>query len=117
MSTSSARSFQDTVERDRPTPLQQVPDFSLMLGGPLFQLLRKSRLEGDAMEMLHRRILAAIMLTWVPLLVFSTFGPGSGGLGRISFVRDIEVQVRFLVALPILIAAELVVHARIRLVI
>jgi hypothetical protein len=41
----------------------------------------------------------------------------SGGIGsaaQISFFHDIEVQVRFLVALPILIGAELLVHLRIR---
>ena len=32
----------------------------------------------------------------------------------LSFLQDIEVHVRFLVALPILIAAELIVHLRIR---
>ena len=29
-------------------------DFSLVLGGPLIQLLRKAHLEGDALELLHR---------------------------------------------------------------
>lgn len=89
-------------------------DFSLVLGGPLFQLLRKAHLEGDALELLGRRIIASILLTWFPLLILSTFGTSVGSVGRISFFRDIEAQVRFLVALPILIGAELVVHWRIR---
>ena len=89
-------------------------DFSLVLGGPLFQLLRKAHLEGDALELLNRRIIASILLTWFPLLILSTFGTNVGGVGRISFFRDIEVHVRFLAALPILIVAELVVHSRIR---
>ena len=94
--------------------LQEVPDFSLVLGGPLYQLLRRSHLEGSAMELLHRRVIASILLTWVPLLLLSTFGRGAAGAGRISFFHDIEVHVRFLVALPILIVAELLVHSRIR---
>ena len=94
--------------------LQEVPDFSLVLGGPVFQLLRKSHLEGDAMELLHRRIFAFVLLTWFPLLLLSTLGTGTGSVGRISFFRDIEVHARFLVALPILIAAELLVHSRVR---
>ena len=94
--------------------LQEVPDFSLVLGGPLYQLLRRSHLEGDAMELLHRRVLAAILLTWFPLLLLSMLGGRATGAGRISFFHDIEVHVRFLVALPILIAAELIVHLRIR---
>jgi len=92
----------------------QPPDFSLVLGGPLFQLLRRAHLEGSALELLHRRIVAFILLTWVPLLILSTFASGIGGTTGISFFRDIEVHARFLVALPILIGAELLVHLRIR---
>jgi hypothetical protein len=106
--------FRDQASHNEPDLPQQVPDFSLVQGGPLFQLLRKWHLEGDALEWLHRRILAAVLFTWVPLLLLSTF-PGSVHTGlQISFLHDIEVHTRFLVALPILIAAELIVHARIR---
>ena len=82
-------------------------DFSLVLGGPLFQLLRKAHLEGDALELLHRRIIASVVHTWFPLLILSVFSGVAQGIGRVSFFHDIEVQARFLVALPILIAAEL----------
>jgi hypothetical protein len=87
-------------------------DFSLVLGGPLFQLLRKAHLEGDALELLHRRTIASIVLTWFPLLILSMVSGVRGGLERISFFHDIEVHARFLVALPILIAAELLVNSR-----
>jgi len=36
------------------------------------------------------------------------------GAVKLGFLQDIEGQVRFLVALPVLIAAELIVHSRIR---
>ena len=32
--------------------LLELPDFSLVLGGPLYQLLRRSHLEGDHLELL-----------------------------------------------------------------
>jgi hypothetical protein len=89
-------------------------DFSLVLGGPLFQLLRRVHLEGDALELLHRRIVASVVLTWLPLLILSMLSRVVGGVGRVSFFHDIEVHTRFLVALPILIAAELIVNSRIR---
>jgi len=95
----------------------EAEDFSLVLGGPLFQLLRKSHLEGGALELLHRRIAVIALLTWLPLLLLSIFGLGVGSVSRISFLRDIEVHARFLVALPVLIAAELLVHSRIRLIV
>lgn len=89
-------------------------DFSLVLGGPLFQLLRKTHLGGDALELLHRRVLASILITWVPLLVLWVVGIAIGQNERVDFLRDIEVHSRFLLALPILIGAELIVHRRMR---
>lgn len=106
-------SLGDDVSSKGPNIIQEFPDFSLVLGGPLFQLLRRSHLEGEAMELLHRRILMSILLTWVPLLLLSILGTGVGGAGRISFFRNIEVHTRFLVALPILVGAERLVHSRV----
>ncbi|HMK28109.1 MAG TPA: hypothetical protein VK473_00390 [Terriglobales bacterium] len=86
----------------------------MVLGGPIYQLLRKSHLAGDALGLLHRRLLVITLIAWLPLLFLTPFGPSPGNLGRLSFLHDVEVQVRFLVALPVLIIAELIVHARIR---
>ena len=91
----------------------ETEDFSLVVGGPLFQLLRKFHLEGDALQLLHWRILASILLTWFPLVLVATVSTGLGSAAQISFFHDIEVHARFLVALPILIGAELLVHSRI----
>lgn len=92
----------------------EADDFSLVLGGPLYQLLRKSHLEGDALQLLYRRILAFALLTWFPLLLLASVRTGIGSASQISFFHDIEVHARFLVALPILIGAELLVHSRMR---
>jgi hypothetical protein len=89
------------------------PDFSLVLGGPLFQLFRRAHLSGDALELLRRRILAITMFTWLPLLLLSMAERHAlGGSIKISFLRDIEAHVRFLIALPVLLGAELAVHIR-----
>jgi hypothetical protein len=90
---------------------QQVSDFSPVLGGPLFQLFRRAHLSDDGLELLYRRIVASTLIAWLPLLVLSIF---SHSASRLSFFHDVEVHVRFLVALPVLIAAELIVHLRIR---
>ncbi|MBP1688957.1 MAG: hypothetical protein H6Q33_5100 [Deltaproteobacteria bacterium] len=90
-------------------------DFSLVLGGPLFQLLRRANLSDDALALVRRRIVVIALIVWLPLLVLSTAeGQLLGGNVTIPFLRDLEVHVRFLVALPLLIAAELVVHRRMR---
>ena len=93
-------------------------DFSLVLGGPLFQLLRRTHLAGDSLELLRQRILLIPLLAWLPLLVLSLIeGEALGGRAAVPFLLDIEVHVRFLVALPLLIVAELVVHQRMRFVV
>ena len=37
--------------------LDDPPDFSIVLGGPLFQLLRRAHLEGNHLELLYRRLI------------------------------------------------------------
>ncbi len=89
-------------------------EFSLVLGGPLFQLCRRAHLSGDALELVYRRVLAISLFAWLPLLFFSALERHAiGGAIKIPFLHDIEANVRFLVALPVLIIAELVVHERI----
>lgn len=93
----------------------EPPDFSLVLGGPLYQLWRRTRLSGDALELQRRRIIAALLLAWLPLLVLSLLeGHAWDGSVRLPFLQDIDMHVRLLVALPLLILAELVVHRRMR---
>ena len=90
------------------------PDFSLVLGGPTFQFARRTHLSGNAGEGLRRRVLAITLWVWLPLLVLSIIERYAiAGAIQIPFLHDIEVNVRFLIALPILILAEVVVQERI----
>lgn len=93
--------------------IEQQNDFSLVLGGPIFQLFRRTHMEGDQLELLRRRIIIITLFVWLPLLLLSFFASPTGA-SRLSFFRDIEVHARFLVALPVLIGGELLVHLRIR---
>jgi hypothetical protein len=96
----------------------KTQDFSLVLGGPLFQLLRRSHLAGDALELLLKRIAVISLFTWLPLFALSALdGQLLGGRAAVPFLLDVEVHIRFLVALPLLIVAEIVVHRRMRLVV
>ena len=91
------------------------PDFSLVLGGPLYQLFRKAHLSGDALQLARRRVFVLAGIAWIPLLPLSALaGHAWGGTIAIPFLADIEAHARFLVALPILVAAEIVVHRRLR---
>src|SRR5262249_15724053 len=93
--------------------VSDATDFSLVLGGPLYQLFRRAHLSGDTLELLHRRIIGIVLVVWLPLLVLSFLAP-PGAPVSISFLRDLDTQVKFLVALPVLISAELMVHLRTR---
>jgi hypothetical protein len=90
-------------------------DFSLVLGGPLFQLLLRAHLSDDALKLVRQRILFISLFAWLPLLGLAALERHlSRGTTTVPFLMDLEVHVRFLVAIPLLIAAELVVHQRIR---
>jgi hypothetical protein len=90
-------------------------DFSLVLGGPLFQLLRRAHLADDALMLARQRIIVMSLLAWLPLLVLSVLeGRALGNSVAVPFLLDVEVHIRYLVALPLLIGAELVVHRRMR---
>jgi len=98
--------------------LAKSTDFSLVLGGPLFQLLRRAHLTGDALELLKQRILVISMLAWLPLLVLSVLeGTALAGSAAVPFLLDVEVHIKFLGVVPLLIVAELVVHERMRFVV
>lgn len=93
-------------------------DFSLVLGGPLYQLLRRAHLSGSTLELLHRRILFIVAVAWLPLLVLSLLdGVAVGTAVRVPFLFDVDLHLRFLLSLPILVAAELIVHQRTRIVV
>jgi hypothetical protein len=96
----------------------KAPDFSLVLGGPLFQLFRRAHLSGDTLELLRRRVLVISLIAWLPLLVLSALeGPALGGSATVPFLLDVEVHVKFLVVMPLLLIAEFVVHRRLRFVV
>ena len=93
----------------------ESPDFSLVLGGPLFQLLRRAHLSDDALLLQRRRIVVISLLAWLPLAVLAALGGRLFGSDvAVPFLLDVDVHVKFLVAMPLLIAAELVVHQRMR---
>ena len=63
-------------------PPNEPADFSLVLGGPLFQLLRRAHLAGDALQMLRRRVVVLTTLAWAPLLVLSVVKGARGPASR-----------------------------------
>jgi len=91
---------------NEPAMLQEAPDFSLVLGGPVFQLFRRAHLSGDTMELLKRRIIVITTIAWLPLLILSWLSGRALAGVALPFLHDIETQIRFLIALPMLISAD-----------
>lgn len=84
--------------------------FSLGTGGPFYQLLILTRLARPPLANLRRRLVIIPSLAWIPLLVLSLVeGRAVGGVA-IPFLYDIEAYTRFLIAIPLLVAAEVVLH-------
>jgi hypothetical protein len=95
--------------------LPDAENFSLVLGGPVFQLLTKARLADNGLALARRRVVVITLLLWLPLLLVSLAqGRAFIGSGPVPFFSDLELQVRFLVGVPLLIIAEYVVHSRMR---
>lgn len=93
---------------------KKIPDFSLVLGGPFFQLLMRLRLTTSTLGLLKKRIICITLFLWLPLLLLSWIeGKALGNIG-LPFLYDMETQARFLIALPLLIGAELLVHVQLR---
>src|SRR5262245_14020511 len=92
-------------------------DFSLVQGGPLFQLLVRGRLLKPSMDLLARRITAILLVGWLPLLVLTTLSGHAFGGVAVPFLLDLDAQIRCFLFGPILLAADVLVHRRLRVIV
>jgi len=89
-------------------------DFSLVLGGPVYQLFRRIGLIRPPLHRLAGRIVAITGFSWLPLAVLTLLDGRFWSGVRIPFIEDYDAQVRLLAVLPLLIGAEVVVHRKTR---
>jgi len=93
----------------------EFPELHLMEGGPGEALMKKLRLiRPEFGEASARTALILAVLTWLPLLVFSSLEGLALGGARIPFLYDLGAHARFLVAVPILVLAEIPIGRRLR---
>ena len=93
--------------------LDALSNFSLVAGGPVYRLLRRTHLSGDEMQWTGRRMILLALLAWLPLLLLSIVdGHAWGSAVALPFLKDVEVHAKLLIAIPLLIAAEVTVHRR-----
>ena len=88
--------------------VSDMADFSLVLGGPLYQLWRRTHLTGDALQLLGRRVIVLTTVAWVPLLALSVAEGHAWGGVELPFFSDVEQHARFLLAVPFQRAAYVI---------
>jgi hypothetical protein len=93
----------------------QFPELSLVEGGPGDPLMKRLRLiRSELGAASARTAISLAALTWLPLLVFSFIEGLALGGARIPFLYDLAAHARFLVAVPILVLAEIPIGRRLR---
>ena len=99
---------------DLSSPLAEK--FFLIRNGPAHRFLfRLSRAVNERRQVMVRALLA-VLVTWLPLVIFVLIqGLAYNSQIKIPFFRDFAVNVRFLIALPILILAESSIDQRWRI--
>ena len=90
-------------------------DFSIVVGGPVYDFLLRIGLVRLGLPNVLRRIIALIAITWLPLLLLSfTQGVAAGHSVTIPLLYDFATYGRLLLALPLLLVAEVVIDPAIR---
>jgi hypothetical protein len=85
-------------------------NFALTEGGPTYRIETKIGLVRQNSPKILRRALLSILLTWVPLFVLSALQHiAIGHRVPVPFLGDFAVHARFLLAVPLLLVAEIVV--------
>ena len=93
--------------------LNDEPQLNLERGGPFFRLMQRIRLIRAGKPDVTRRIVAFLLLTWVPILILSIIQERAlGPTPRESFLFDFATYARFLLCVPLLILAEPVIGPR-----
>jgi len=90
-------------------------DFSLVNGGPLVALMRRlGWRRADGCVDYLRACIVLVAVAWGPLMVAMLFARLTSGQ---SFAIDWSVHIRLLVAIPLLLRADVSLHARTRFVV
>lgn len=90
---------------------REPPEFSVVVGGPLYNTYLRTHLADRPLGLVHRRLVAYFLITWLPLCLLSAFDVRGADM-TVSFLGDIEVQTRLLIALPLFVVAEPFIHRR-----
>jgi hypothetical protein len=86
----------------------------LMEGGPLYRIERRLGLAKSNSPRIIRRAFLLVAITWVPMLILCLLqGIAAGNNVAVPFLKDYSAYTRFLLALPLFLAAETILGPRI----
>jgi hypothetical protein len=92
-----------------------VRDFSIVVGGPVYDFMLRIGLVRLGLPNVRRRIIAFVALAWLPLLLLSLqAGLAIGDRVNIPLLLDFSTYGKLLLALPLLLLAEVVIDPAIR---
>lgn len=108
------RSSSGTGRVSLPSELVELDDLYIERGGPAYRLMQRVGLiQGDGPS-LRRRIVAFWCLTWVPLLGLAFWeGVALHQQPQLSLLCDFAAYARFLIGIPLLFVAEMVIGERV----
>jgi hypothetical protein len=97
------------------TVLAHESEVEFQLGGPAYRLMQRIGLIRGAGPSIGRRVIGFLLITWVPLLLFSLIeGRALGPTPRESLLLDFAAYARFFLAVPLIFMAEVVAGPRLR---
>jgi hypothetical protein len=109
----ASRSSGDQSARE--TAESAVKSFSIVVGGPVYDLLHRFHLVRQTLPNVWRRIVALLVIIWLPLLLLSLKeGMAFGHQVRIPFLYDLAMYGRFFLGLPLVLYAELWIDPAVR---
>ena len=94
---------------------ENLEEMSLIRGGAFYRLQELARLIRPNQWNAGRRILAAVLVGWVPLVVLTVMSGSHSSL--VALLKDYRVFARVFIAVPFLIAGQPLIEERFRLIV
>jgi hypothetical protein len=90
--------------------INSEPELEFELGGPAYRLMQRVGIIKGTGPSVGRRSIAFLIITWLPLLLFTTFeGHAFGPTPRSAFLLDFASYARFFLAVPLIFVADMMV--------
>jgi hypothetical protein len=91
-----------------------INNFSIVVGGPVYDFFLRIGLLRFGLPNILRRIAVLVALAWLPLLVLSIRDGVAFGQVKLPLLYDFSMYGRFMLGLPLLVLAEIVIDPAIR---